>query len=294
MKYTFIDTHRSEFPIVKMCQTLKVSKSGFHARSHRPLSKQKTENNLLEKHIVRLYEEHKGKVGSPSITADLRSGEYSQFKNVSRQRVARHMKKLGLVCKTTKKFVATTDSKHNEPIAENLLNRQFTQSSPNSTWVSDITYLKAGGKWYYLSVFIDLYSRIIVGWDLSDSLDRTSLLTAFSRAIYKRNPPKGLIVHSDRGVQYASKDFRNILKKHDFIQSMSRKGNCWDNAVAESFFHTLKVQCIHGERFISMEELQATLFEYIEIYYNRRRKHSANNWLSPADFENRNYLQYAA
>jgi putative transposase len=167
--------------------------------------------------------------GSPIITADLR--EDPEFSRVSRNRVARHMRDMGLKCRTVKKFVVTTDSKHNEPVAPNLLDRQFTVPTPDTAWVSDITYLKVGRKWYYLTVFIDLFSRIIVGWDLSASLERYSAIHALNKAILRRRPGRGLMVHSDRGVQYASKDFRAVLQKHGFVQSMSRKGNCWDNGV---------------------------------------------------------------
>ncbi len=292
MKYRFIEQNRFEISVVKMCQTLRVSRSGFYSWLNRGESKREYENSILRKEIIKLFQEHKGRVGSPSICAELRFQE--RFSKLSRHRVARHMKSLGLRCKTVKKFVITTDSKHNEPIADNLLNREFTVNSPNRIWVSDITYLKIGGKWHYLSVFIDLYSRMVVGWDLSNSLETKSVLRACSRAIMKRNPPKGLMIHSDRGVQYASKEFRNNLQFHGFIQSMSRKGNCWDNAVAESFFHTLKGQCIRGQVFTSIEQARLVLFEYIEIYYNRRRLHSANNWDSPQNYENKNYYQYAA
>lgn len=179
----------------------------------------------------------------------------------------------------------TTNSKHDEPVADNILNRQFSVAAPNTVWVSDITYLKAGGKWHYLAVFIDLFSRIVVGWDLSDSLDRHSMMYAFNKALWRRRPGAGLLVHSDRGVQYASADFRLLLEKTGCIQSMSRKGNCWDNAVAESFFHTLKTQLTHHERFRDKNEAELALFNYIEAYYNRRRRHSSRGYRTPAEFE---------
>jgi putative transposase len=166
-----------------------------------------------------------------------------------------------------------------------LLNRKFTVNFPNKTWVSDITYLKIGSKWQYLTVFIDLYSRIVVGWDLSSALYRHSSIKAFKKALMQRWPSKELLVHSDKGVQYASNDFRDILKKHDCVQSMNRKGNCWDNAVAESFFHTLKTKLVYHEQFFTVKQAEQTLFNYIEIYYNRRRRHSTNNYKSPATFE---------
>ncbi|PQP33012.1 hypothetical protein C6A36_01450 [Desulfobacteraceae bacterium SEEP-SAG10] len=222
-------------------------------------------------------------VGSPMMTADLH--EDPEFSKVSRNRVARHMKEMGLKCRTVKKFVVTTDSKHKEPVSPNLLDRQFTVPTPDTVWVSDITYLKVGRKWHYLTVFIDLFSRIVVGWDLSESLERYSAMRALNKAILRRRPSQGLMIHSDRGIQYASGDFRAILKKHRFIQSMSRKGNCWDNAVAESFFHSIKTQMIHHCNFQSVAETEQALFNYIEVYYNRRRKHSTNGYKSPANYE---------
>ncbi len=195
------------------------------------------------------------------------------------------MREMDLKCKTLKKFVVTTDSKHNEQVAPNLLNREFDVKTPNTVWVSDITYLKIGRQWYYLTVFIDLFSRCVVGWDLSGSLERHSVIRALNKAIIRRFPGRGLMIHSDRGVQYASQDFKKILKKYGFIQSMSRKGNCWDNAVAESFFHTLKTQLIYHIHFDNFEEAERMLFKYIEVYYNQRRKHSANGWKAPAHRE---------
>jgi putative transposase len=170
-------------------------------------------------------------------------------------------------------------------VAPNLLNRQFSASSPDTVYVSDITYLKVGKKWHYLTVFIDLFSRLIVGWDLSDSLERFSAIRALKKAILRRRPAKGLMIHSDRGIQYASADFRKQLDMNGFIQSMSRKGNCWDNAVAESFFGSLKTQLIHHCSFQNSVEAEQALFHYIEIYYNRQRKHSTNGYKSPTQYE---------
>jgi len=195
------------------------------------------------------------------------------------------MKEMGLRCGTVRKFVVTTDSKHNEPVAPNLLDRQFTVPTPDTVYVSDITYLKVGRKWHYLTVFIDLFSRMVVGWDLSESLERFSAIRALNKAILRRRPGQGLLVHSARGVQYASSDFRAILQKHGFVQSMSRKGNCWDNAAAESFFHTIKTQMIHHRRFQNVVAAEQALFNYIEVYYNRQRKHSTNGYKSPARYE---------
>jgi len=283
MKFKFIEKNCSSFPVKKMCHTLNVSGSGYYRWRKAPLSSLRIENKRLEARIKALLKEHKGMAGSPMITADLH--EDPEFSKISRNRVARHMKKMGLRCRTVKKFVVTTDSKHKKPVAPNLLDRQFAVPTPNTIWVTDITYLKVGRKWHYLTVFIDLFSRIVVGWDLSGSLERYSAMRALNKAILRRRPSQGLMIHSDRGIQYASDDFRAIFKKHRFIQSMSRKGNCWDNAVAESFFHSIKTQLIHHCKFQTVAEAEKALFNYIEVYYNRRRKHSTNDYKSPANYE---------
>lgn len=283
MRYQFVRQNRSSFPVMKMCQVFQISPSGYYRWCKNPLSVRKVRNERLRQRIRELYSEHKGMAGSPMITADLRAEP--EFSRISKNRVARHMKEMGIKCRATKKFVVTTDSKHRKPIAPNILDRQFSTASPNAAWVSDITYMKVGSRWHYLTVFIDLYSRIVVGWDLSGSLERHSMIHAFEKALWRRRPRPGLLVHSDRGVQYASGEFRHLLKKNEFIQSMSRKGDCWDNAVAESFFHTLKTQLLYHRKFMNLQEAEQELFSYIEIYYNRRRRHSANGYKSPASYE---------
>ncbi len=283
MKFRFIENNRSSFPVKKMCHVLTVSSSGYYSWRNAPMSPRKIEKQKLRGKIKGLFAQHKGMAGSPMITADLR--EISEFSTVSRNRVARYMKEMGLRCGTVKKFVVTTDSKHKEPVAPNLLDRQFEVTTPDTVYVSDITYLKVGRKWHYLTVFIDLFSRMIVGWDLSDSLERFSVICALNKAVLRRRPGQGLMIHSDRGIQYASSDFRALLEKYHFVQSMSRKGNCWDNAVAESFFHTIKTQMIHHCTFQNVAEAEQALFNYIEVYYNRRRKHSTNGYKSPAQYE---------
>lgn len=283
MRFQFIQKNRSLFPVKKMCHALSVSPSGYYRWKKKPFSLRRAETDRLKIRIKQLFKQHNGMVGSPMITADLH--DEPEFSHVSKNRVARLMREMGLKCRTVKKFVVTTDSKHNEPVAPNLLDRQFEVDAPNTVWVSDITYLKVGRKWYYLTVFIDLFSRIVVGWDLSQSLERHSTIHALKKAIWRRRPEKGLMIHSDRGVQYASADFKTVLKSHKFVQSMSRKGNCWDNAVAESFFHTIKTQLIHHRQFKNMAEAEQALFNYIEAYYNRRRKHSTNGYKTPAFYE---------
>ena len=283
MRFQFIKGNRSSFPVKKMCHVLKTSPSAYYRWRTPSFSPRRSETERLKLRIKQLFEQHNGMVGSPMITADLH--DEPEFSRVSRNRVARLMREMGLKCRTVKKFVVTTDSKHNEPIAPNLLGRQFEVDAPNTVWVSDITYLKVGRKWQYLTVFIDLFSRMVVGWDLSQTLERHSTIHALKKAIWRRRPEQGLMIHSDRGVQYASADFRAELKAHKFIQSMSRKGNCWDNAVAESFFHTIKTQLIHHRQFQNTFEAEQAIFNYIEAYYNRRRKHSTNAYKTPAFYE---------
>ncbi len=242
-RYEAVYAHRSQFSVKKKCHMLSISESGYYRWLRQPESKRTIDNKELIERIKELYAEHKGMAGAPMITADLK--KEARFSHVGRNRVARLMRENNLRCKCVKRYKTTTDSRHSEPVAENLLDRNFTVDAPDKVWVGDITYLKAGSKWYYLSVFIDLYSRMVVGWDLSDSLETASTLKALNKAIMRRKPPSGLMVHSDRGVQYASKAFRQLLKAKGFVQSMSHKGNCWDNAVTESFFHTLKGQYLN-------------------------------------------------
>ncbi len=262
MKYQFISEHRSEFSVVMMCRVLVVTTSGYYRWVKAPLSLRARETEHLKSRIKELfYEDHKEMAGSPIITRDLR--EELRWCRVSENRVAKLMKDMGLKCRSKRKFVTTTNSNHNEPIAPNILQREFNPPAPDMVWVTDITYIKVADKWCYLTVFIDLYSRLIVGWDLSNSMERTSIMKTFSKAWWKRKPPVGLIVHSDQGVQYASNDFRNQLLSVDAIQSMSRRGNCWDNAVAESFFHTLKTEYVYHYTFNTLEETERALFWYI-------------------------------
>lgn len=289
MRYKFIQQNHSSFPVVKMCRVLNCYPSGYYRWLKMPDTGRNQSNDSLKERIRELFEEHSEMAGSPMITADLRSEP--EFSKVGKNRVARIMKDEGLRCKTVRKFVTTTDSRHKEPVADNLLNREFKVSSPNRVWAGDITYLRVGRRWYYLSVFIDLFSRIVVGWDLSDSLERHSTIKALNKAILRRRPDRGLMVHSDRGIQYASGDFRMQLETNGFVQSMSRKGNCWDNAVVESFFHTFKTQLTHHVCFKNVQEAEQSLFNYIEVYYNRRRRHSTNNYKSPVSFEEE-WLEY--
>lgn len=283
MKYQFIEKHRSEFAVEKMCRALKLSKSGYYAWRIRPKSKRDRENENLDHHIKTTYEKHKGNYGSPRITDALKN----QHIACSENRVAHRMRINGIKAKTKKRFKVTTNSKHSHPIAENLLNQKFKAQRPNQVWASDITYLWTHEGWLYLAVILDLFSRQIVGWAMSPRLGQELVLNAFKQAVWQRRPGSGVIFHSDQGVQYACNAFRDLLQHHKFIQSMSGKGNCYDNAVVESFFHTLKTELIYFESYKTREEAKSSVFEYIEIYYNRERSHSTLNYCSPVQFEQR-------
>lgn len=264
-----------------MCRVLLVSRSGYYRWRKRPESRRAIENRRLDAHIKVIYNKHKGRYGSPKITDELNDNGFQ----VSKNRVARRMKAIGLRSIVRRKYCPTTDSKHTYPVAANLLQRDFSASAPNTVWVSDITYIATEGGWLYLTVFLDLFSRMVVGWALSSSLGGQMVRAALHRAIQRRQPEAGLIIHSDRGVQYACNDFRKMLDKHSFIQSMSRKGNCWDNAVAESFFSIIKSEMIHHEHFKGRNDTLPAVFEYIEVYYNRKRKHSTLGYRTPAQVD---------
>ena len=281
MKYWFIDQHRCMHRVQKMCIVIGASRSGYYRWNRQPQSKRQMEN---EKILMEIRQSHKNShmtYGSPRITLDLKANGTKCSKN----RVARLMKTNGIAGKAKKKFKATTNSNHNLPVAENLLKQNFTATKPNTVWVSDITYIWTMEGWLYIAVILDLYSRQVVGWAMSDRLTSDFVIKALNQAIGRRNPGTCCIFHSDRGVQYASSDFRNVLKGHDFIQSMSRKGNCYDNAVAESFFHTLKIEHVYDHRYETRADARQSIFNYIEIFYNRQRRHSALGYLSPVSFE---------
>ena len=289
MIYEFMRKHRFMFPIERMARVLKVSRSGYYAWVKRPRSRRDIENVRLDVEIKAVYEASKRRYGSVKITRDLEK----RGKKYGRNRVANRMRKMGIASKVRKRFKVTTNSKHSYPVAPNLLNRDFTTSSPNQVWVSDITYIRTRSGWSYLTVFIDLYSRIVTGWAVSTSLSQELVLEAFHKAVWRRKPAKGLIVHSDQGVQYACDEFRKTLKKHGFIQSMSRKGDCWDNAVAESFFKTVKTEWTYHVDLQDIHHLKRQTFEYLEIFYNRERLHTTLGYRSPAEYEQLEYKKCA-
>lgn len=279
--YAFIDQHRSKHGVEKMCQVLDLTRSGYYAWREHPESNRQQEDRDLFEHISRVYRQGKNVYGSLRVTKQLHREGIRCGKN----RVARLMKAHGLLAVTKRKFKVTTDSRHNHPVAENLLQRNFTADRPNQVWVTDITYVPTLEGWLYLATVMDLYSRQIVGWAMGHNLTQELVIKALLQAIGRRNPPEGLIHHSDRGCQYASCEYQKLLKKHGFLPSMSRKGDCYDNACMESFFHTLKTELIHQERYWTRSQARHSIFEYIEVFYNRVRLHSTLGYMSPYQFE---------
>ncbi len=281
MKYQFIHQYRFCFPVKKMCHILSVSGSGYYSWVDRSKSRRTSENQEILKEIKMIHTKHKSRYGSPRMHQDLLDKGYSCSEN----RVARIMAANDIRAIFKKKFFITTNSRHLFPVAPNILNRNFHADKPNKKWVSDITYIRVNQRWLFLCVIIDLYSRKVVGWSMDTNL-RASLVTdAFLMATINRQPKPGLIFHSDRGIQYASKECRNLLSLYGIIQSMSGKGDCWDNACAETFFKTLKMELIRNQNFKSMQNARTDIFEYIEAYYNTERRHSKLGYKSPNAFE---------
>ncbi len=287
MKYAWIKKHRGEFTVLSMCRFLQVSQSAYYGWLHRVPSFREREDEQLSGIVKNAFEKSRNTYG----TRRLKIAVSHQGRSVGRRRISRLMKEAGLVCKTIRRFKATTNSKHELPIAPNYLDRQFAIDQINQVYAGDITYIHTLEGWLYLAVVIDLFSRQVVGWSMAAHMKAQLVNDALLMAIWKRKPEKGLLWHTDRGSQYASESHRQLLKQHGIQQSMSRKGNCWDNAVSESFFHTLKTELIHHQTFHSREEAKQIVFEYIEVFYNRQRLHSANEYISPVDFE---LLQNAA
>jgi putative transposase len=275
--------HSGIFRITRMCRVLAVSRSGFYSWRHRQIypSPRQQRRVSLDHQVAQAFAARKGRSGSPTLTRDLRD----QGLPYNRKTVAASQQRQGLRAKAAKKFKATTNSKHTLPVAPNLLQQAFTAQAANQKWVGDISYLWTDEGWLYLAVVIDLYSRRVVGWAMAERMTADLVCAALTMALWRRHLPKGVLVHTDRGSQYCSKDYQSLIRRHKLLCSMSAKGNCYDNAVAESFFHTLKVEVIHGERFPTRALMRQTVFEYIEVDYNRTRRHSACGYISPEAFE---------
>jgi len=285
VKYGFICNNDKRFAISLMCECLEVSRSGYYDWLGRPPSKREQKNKLLDAKIVNVYEDHKGRYGSPRITKELLADNVSCSEN----HVSKRMSAMGLKAKGKRKFKATTDSKHNLPVFDNVLNRDFYASVPNQKWVSDITYVRTEGGWLYLCVYVDLYSRAVIGWSMGKRINKQLVCDALMMALWRRGFPKNVIVHTDRGSQYASKKYRTLLNDYILIGSMSRKGDCWDNSVAESFFRTIKCEHIYDFIYKTRAQAKQSIFEYIEVYYNKKRRHSYLGYVTPEEFENMGY-----
>jgi len=269
------------FHIGLMSKVLKVSRSGYYAWLRRPMSRREKNNRYLIEQIRNIYEQRKRVYGCLRITAELKDQGFSCSKN----RVARLMRKQGITARTKRRFRVTTNSNHKLPVANNLVEMQFNPEQKNRLWTTDITYIWTREGWLYLSVMLDLWSRAVISWNAERSMDENLVIKTLDKALMQRKPSGELILHSDRGSQYASHRLRNILKENNITQSMSSKGNCYDNAPTESFFSTLKRELVYRERFKTREEAKQKLFEYIEVFYNRQRRHSTLGYLSPMQFE---------
>jgi transposase InsO family protein len=264
-----------------MCKLLTVSRAGFYAWSTRQDSQRKRDDKRIVVLIRETFKNSREIYGYRRILAALRDIN----ETCSKHKVLRLMRENNIRPKTRRKFKVTTNSKHNKPIYENSLARQFNPQVPNQRWVSDITYVPTSEGWLYLSVIIELYSRKVIGWAMSNRMTDTIVTDALKMALFRRKVRADLLLHSDRGSQYASDNVQQLLRNNRIECSMSRKGNCWDNAVAESFFHSLKTECVYHERYITRDSAKKSIFDYIEVFYNRQRKHSYLGYKSPEEYE---------
>ena len=286
MKFAFIEASEVAFPIRAMCEVLGISPSGYYAWRRRPEPERTKRDAQLAVEIAAEHKRSRGIYGSPRVHRGLRA----RGVRVSRKRVERLMRKNGIKGRQKRRFRRTTDSKHTQPIAPNVLDRKFDPSRPNEAWAGDVTFVATGEGWLYLAVLLDLFSRRVIGWALSDTNDRALALEALNRALRLRHPPRGLVHHTDRGSPYASEDYRNALAEHGMKQSMSRTGDCWDNAVAESFFATLRAELIDHETYGSVSAAEQSIGDYIEKFYNVERLHSHLDYVSPIEFELKSHI----
>lgn len=281
MKYRAIKDHADRFAICLMCRVLAVSPAGYYAWRKRPESARTREDRRLLVQIRAFHSRSQRNYGSPRITRDL----WAAGERCGENRVARLMRAEGIRAKRVKRWRATTNSKHSWPVANNVLNRDFQVSAPNQVWAGDITYLHTEEGWLYLAVVIDLYSRAVVGWSMLPHLGAQLATQALQMALGRRGVHEGLLYHSDRGVQYACAEYQRLLREAGISCSMSRRGNCWDNACVESFFSTLKLERVHHQHYLTREQAKQDVFQWIEMVYNRQRRHSTLGYRSPAEFE---------
>lgn len=289
MKYRFIETHRPLWHVRTLCRVLGASKSGYFAWRDGRESPRRSADRALTTRIATIHHQRREVYGSPRIHRELRQ----QGTRVSRKRVERLMRQAGIRVTPARRFTVTTDSNHDQPIAANLLQQDFHATAPNQKWVTDITYIPTGEGWLYLAAIIDLFSRRVVGWGMSTTMETSLVRSALDMALGNRSPGNDLIHHSDRGSQYASAAYRQALHQQGITASMSRRGNCYDNAVIESFWHSLKVELVHRRSFGTRIEAEQAIFEYIEVFYNRVRLHSSIGYLSPAEFEAKHHQDAA-
>lgn len=276
-----IKNNENEFPIGLMCRLVSVSRSGYYQWKQRPISERTQANQLLADDIKRIFEDEKNRPGAPRIVQRLKQ----EGQSVGRHRVARIMRNHGWRAKAAKKYKATTNSSHSLPVAPNRLEQNFEADALDQKWVSDITYIWTEEGWLYLAVVLELYSRRVVGWAIAERMTASLVCDALMMALWRRRMPKDVIVHSDRGSQYCSAAYQKLFTQHQLIGSMSKKGDCYDNAAMESWNHSFKVEAVHGERFLTRSDAKYQVFEYIEVYYNRKRLHSKLGYLSPEAFE---------
>lgn len=284
MRYACIQQHRGEFEVLLMCRVLQVARSGFYAWCQRERSARERTDERLRREVRAVHQMSRGRYGSPRIHAELQE----RGERVSRKRVARLMRQEGLRGKKGRRFKVTTNSNHAYPAAPNVLERKFDVEkieAPDQVWTADITYVSTREGWLYLAIVLDLASRLVVGWSMRETLESSLAIDALEMALQRRRPGVGLLHHSDRGVQYASSDYRALLEGKQVVASMSRKGNCWDNAPAESFFATVEVELIQDEDWHTRAEARGAIFEFIEVWYNRQRRHSSLGYLTPAAFD---------
>jgi putative transposase len=281
MIYRFIKEHSSEFPVKKMCQVFSVSRSAFYGWLTQPQSHRKEKDRVLIPEIKKIFTESDRTYGHRRIKKELKRRGIK----TSNHRVRRLMNEHGLVSVLRVKYKATTNSNHNYPVAPNLLRKDFAAEKANQKWVGDITYIPTQEGWLYLAAIEDLFHKKIVGWSLDSRMTKKLTLTALNQAICREKPSRGLIFHSDRGSQYAAYDYQDMLRAHGIKQSMSAKGDCYDNACIESFFATLKKELIHRRRFKTRDEARTAIINYIETWYNSRRLHSSLGYMSPMEFE---------
>lgn len=282
MRYQFIHEHQQEYPVRKLCQVLRVSRSGYYDWIDRPPSARSQRQAELTERIRQAHQESRQLYGSPKVYQELKA----QGTTICENTVAKYMHQAGLRSKARRRFVLkTTDSNHDHPVTDNLLDRQFQQALPDVAWCVDITYVPTDEGWLYLAAVMDLCSRRIVGWSMADHLRAELCTDALRMAIQQRRPKAGLLHHSDRGVQYACGDYQQLLENNGIVCSMSRTCNCYDNAAMESFFSTLKCELIYQEKYATREEARRAIFEYVEVFYNRQRRHSSLGYVSPVEFE---------